>query len=133
MKSAFLDANVLFSTAYAKESALLRLWTLQGVRLCTSQYALDEAERNLRGEAIERLAGLARTLVITAEANLEIIPSEVSLREKDRPILAAAIAARAGFLVTGDARDFGANFGQTIARVRIMKPSDFLRFAQKKR
>lgn len=126
MKTAFLDANVIFSAAYAKESALLRIWKLSGVRLCTSQYALDEAARNLRGEAIERLAGLKITLQIVPEADSKIIPSGVSLREKDKPILAAAMAGRANFLVTGDARDFGAYFGKSLAGVLILRPSDFL-------
>lgn len=126
MKTVFLDANVLFSAAYAKESALLRIWKLSGVRLCTSQYALDEAARNLRGEAVERLAGLTKKLLIVPEADPKIIPSGIALREKDQPILAAAIAGRTGFLVTGDARDFGAYFGESIAGVLILRPSDFL-------
>jgi predicted nucleic acid-binding protein len=132
VKTAFLDANVIFSAAYAKESTLLRIWKLSGVRLCTSQYALDEVKRNLRGEAIERLAALTKKLLIVPETDIKIIPAGVSLREKDKPILAAAIAVRAGFLVTGDARDFGVYFGQSVGGVRIMRPCDFFAICAKR-
>jgi hypothetical protein len=44
--------------------------------------------------------------------------------EKDRPILASAIAGECAYLVTGDRKDFGHLFGQTIEGVCILPPSD---------
>ncbi|HUL34808.1 MAG TPA: hypothetical protein VL128_13055 [Candidatus Eisenbacteria bacterium] len=47
--------------------------------------------------------------------------------EKDRPILAAAIAARAMHLITGDGRHFGAYFGKRVSGVVVMTPAEYLR------
>jgi uncharacterized protein len=39
----FLDANVLFSAAYASGAGLQRLWKLSEIELVTSHYAVAEA------------------------------------------------------------------------------------------
>lgn len=124
---AFLDANVLFSAAFSENSGLVRLWHLQQVNLCTSAYAVEEARRNLRDEAAQdRLRRLLREPALVSEAAADVIPKEVVLREKDRPILAAAIAAQADYLVTGDQRDFGALFGKKVRGVRIVRPRELI-------
>lgn len=134
MKRAFLDANVLFSAAYTEQSSLLNLWKLTGIRLCTSKYAIDEAQRNLRSESSEaRLKLLAEALLVIPEADAQLIPASIQLRDKDKPILAAAIATRATFLVTGDRRDFGHFFGNTIAGVLVVRPSDLIAVMQEER
>ena len=46
------------------------------------------------------------------------------LPDKDLPILAAAIAARASALVTGDRRDFGHLYGTTIEGVEVLTPAE---------
>ena len=127
MKSAFLDANVLFSACYSTHSSLLRLWKLRGVRLCASAFALEETRRNLRDEsALTRLQDLHTNLTIIAEADVRLIPASVTLRPKDKPILSAAIAAKLDYLLTGDSQDFGTFFGKTIAGVMILRPRDFI-------
>jgi len=122
----FLDANVLFSAAYREDSSLHRLWQLPDVELITSAYAREEAERNLDATHRVRLAMLMIDVRIVADAPPRGLPAGVALRGKDRPILAAAIAARATHLVTGDRRDFGAYFGETIEGVLILPPRDYL-------
>ncbi len=47
MDLVFLDANILFSTAYPFDAGLKRLWKLPGARLITSAYAIEETYRNL--------------------------------------------------------------------------------------
>ncbi len=127
MKRAFLDANVLFSAAYTEQSSLLDLWKLTGIRLGTSKYAIEEAQRNLRSESGEaRLRLLAEALLVIPEADARLIPASIQLRDKDKPILAAAIAARAAFLVTGDRRDFGHFFANIISGVLVVRPSDLI-------
>ena len=127
MKTVFLDANILFSAAYSEQAALLRIWKLRSVILHTSAYALEEARRNLRDEqSLARLKRLIEGLSLVPEADTRFIPSSVILREKDKPILAAAIAARAQYLVTGDSRDFGTFFGKTVAGLMVLPPRDFL-------
>lgn len=128
MKSALLDANILFSAAYADHAPLLRLWRLRGARLCTSAYAIEEARRNLlRNESgLKRLKDLEKDLPLAPEADTRLIPPAVTLRGKDMPILAAAIAAKADYLMTGDRRDFGQFFGKKIAGVLVLRPNDFI-------
>lgn len=55
--------------------------------------------------------------------------STVVLPDKDRPILLAAIDARATHLLTGDFRHFGPYYGQTLEGVLILPPGEYLRTA----
>jgi uncharacterized protein len=67
MMRVFLDANILFSAAYRQDSGIVRLWRLTDVTLITSQYALEEATRNLaisRPESLDRLSRLTSQLVL---------------------------------------------------------------------
>lgn len=124
----FLDANVLFSAAYRPGAGLLRIWELPRVRRLTSTYALEEARRNLTDPAqLARLQDLVDALEVVKEVSDELLPPEVILPEKDRPILRAAIRAGATHLLTGDVRHFGPYFGRTLAGVRILPPGEYLR------
>jgi uncharacterized protein len=123
----FLDANVLFSAAYSRNSGLARFWKLPDVILCSSRYAVEEARINLDTAAQrERLRLLAAKLKLTDA--LEVGLSEISLPEKDRPIFLAALAARATHLITGDLRHFGPFFGKSVHGILILPPADYLKF-----
>jgi predicted nucleic acid-binding protein len=129
MDRLFLDANVLFSAAYRPAAGLLRLWKLPSVVLCSSRYALEEARANLSTESQRtRLAELSAALELF-ESEGGALPADVSLPDKDAPILLAAIAARATHLITGDLRHFGPLFSKKIAGVIILPPADYLRRA----
>lgn len=124
----FLDANILFSAAYRKDAGLTILWKLARVRLLTSYYAVQEAASNLDGEEQRsRLRRLLESLqIVGADAEMNAM-FEIVLPDKDRPILAAAVGAKADFLLTGDAKHFGVYFGRTICGVRVERPAEFLR------
>jgi predicted nucleic acid-binding protein len=123
----FLDANILVSAAWRSDSRVQRLWGLQDVALVSSTYAIGEAARHLeRPGQMERLDHLLADVEIIHEWSDVSIPNDVVLREKDRPILQAAIAARATYLVTGDRQDFGRYFGQNVAGVEIILPATYL-------
>ena len=126
MDRLFLDANVLFSATYREEAPLRRLWRLIRVELVTSGYALVEAERHLDAEQRGRLAELVQEVEIVPDVPSADFPPGVALRDKDVPILAAAIAARATHLITGDRRDFGALYGEGLGGVLILPPRDHL-------
>ncbi len=126
MDRLFLDANVLFSAAYREQAPLRRFWALAGVELLTSAYAVAEAERHLDAEQRERLEALLAGVRVVADAPAGALPKGVVLRAKDAPILAAAIAANATHLITGDRRDFGVHFGKRLAGVLILPPRDYL-------
>ena len=132
MDRLFLDANVLFSAAYRPDSGLLRLWEMSGVELATSEYAAEEARVNLEaGAQRQRLTRLLARVILVSSATSGSLPQTLALPEKDRPILLAAIEARATHLITGDKLHFGKYFGHVIGGVRILPPGDYLRGKQK--
>jgi uncharacterized protein len=125
----FLDANILFSAAYRPNAGLRQLWEVPNVALVTSAYAVEEARRNL--DWPEQRAALQDLLqsveVLTASPGDPPLAVPVEIPEKDRPILAMAIAAHATHLLTGDVRHFGRYYGQTVAGVHILLPAAYLR------
>jgi predicted nucleic acid-binding protein len=124
----FLDANVLFSAAYRDDAGVQRLWSLEEATLLTSDYAIEEAHRNLReDEQRERLRGLLQNVDRVPAVSLDPdARGGVELREKDWPILGGAVAADATHLITGDRRDFGPFFGTALFGVLILPPSLYL-------
>lgn len=150
MDRVFLDANVLFSLAYQKESHLRQLLKLRGVTFVTSAYAVEEARRNLSttqqlneleqmcasmelvgsspSESAHAGLGLSDPRVLTVEVDKgRFVMVDINLPESDRPILAAAIQARATHLLTGDVRHFGPYYDQTIEGVLILPPARYVR------
>ncbi len=123
----FLDANILFSAAHSPEGGawkLLRLSEAGHCELMTSQHAIFEAERNLALKSASGGAAFDRVLISvhrTPEAGPGLVAWAVSLGlpENDAPILAAAAAAKADMLVTGDRRHFGHLYGSVVGRVRV--------------
>jgi predicted nucleic acid-binding protein len=124
----FLDANVLFSAAYREGSGLAKLWKLGGVRLITSRYAAEEARRNLTEEAQHRrLADLLRVVEVISEVDPRVTIGDDRLPDKDRPILVAAVSARATHLLTGDITHFGRFFGGKLEGILVLPPGAYLR------
>ena len=127
MDRLFLDANILFSAAYRANAGLLVLWKLRNVKLCTSPCALAEGRINLSEEVQrERLTRLSAGLEFF-DAGLQELPHGISLPQKDRPIMLAAIEAQASHLLTGDVRHFGPYFGKRISGILIVSPGDYLK------
>jgi predicted nucleic acid-binding protein len=127
-----VDANVLFSAAYRQQAGLAILWKLRRTRLLTSLYAAQEAANNLDTEDQQlRLRDLLENMeIVSDEVGMDIasqrLLAQILLPDKDRPILAAAVAAKADFLLTGDIQHFGRYFGQAVGGVRILRPAEFL-------
>jgi predicted nucleic acid-binding protein len=116
----FLDANVLFSAAYRAHAGLHRLWQMEDVELVTSEYAAEEARRNLSGVTTrKRLRALLQSVQVFTPVPQAVSPLEIELPEKDQPILLASIQAGATHLLTGDKQHFGAYFGRRIHGVLI--------------
>lgn len=124
---------MLFSAAYREQSGLAILWKLRRIRLLTSLYAAQEAANNLGKEDQQlRLRELLEDVeTVPGEAGLSAIVqaslAEIVLPEKDRPILAAAVAAKADFMLTGDIRHFGMYFNQIVCGVHVLRPAEFLK------
>lgn len=128
MDRLFLDANVLFSAVYRSDTGLRRLWEL-GVVLTTSDYAVQEARRNLDTPAQQaRLDAILKEVTVIAEVLLPpSLVQAVELPDKDVPILAGTLAAGATHLVTGDARHFGRHFGPRLHGVLVVTPAQYVR------
>jgi uncharacterized protein len=124
----FLDANVLFSAAYIESSDLARLWQLDDAELLSSDYAVEEARRNLaldRAPAVARLKRLTAALTIVKLPQIPKLPSNLRIDSKDRPILLAAIYGKADYLLTGDGRHFGHLYGRRIEGVMVLRPAQY--------
>lgn len=123
MARIFLDANVIFSGANQASNLhrfILRL--MKDHELISSEYARQEALRNVLAKRPQWEEG-CQTII----SRITIVPGtdrvvETRIAEKDRPILASAIAERCDFLITGDKRYFGHLFDQTVGGVLIVTP-----------
>jgi uncharacterized protein len=127
VETVFLDANILFSAAWRPGSGLRRLWSLN-ISLVTSAYAVEEARHNLPlpAQRDELLRLLNRLTIVPAPPAGTPLPETDALPEKDRPILRAAIGARATHLLTGDVTHFGRYYGKRVHGVLILSPAEFL-------
>lgn len=124
MDRLFLDANILFSAAYRQHAGIARLWQFDDVKLMTSPYAAEEARINLTDkDQRERLETLLESVGIVT--GISGLPPGIKLPEKDRPILQAAIQARATHLLTGDKRHFGRYFGKRCGGVLVLPPAQY--------
>jgi uncharacterized protein len=117
----FLDANILFSGALPQSRMRAFLDFLGRECECvTNAYAVEEARRNLAAKfpaAVRHLDALVK--------KCELVPAvktDFKLALKDVPILGGALAARVKYLLTGDKKDFGKFFGETIDGVKIVSP-----------
>lgn len=119
----FLDANILFSGAQPHSRMRAFLLVLSRHAACvTNAYAVEEARRNLELKfpaTLPNLDALVRKCELVPVLTMDF---KVALNEKDRPILGGAIAGAATHLLTGDERDFGALFGQTVQGVKVVSP-----------
>jgi predicted nucleic acid-binding protein len=101
----FLDANVIFSAAYDPGCRIAALWEMSPVDLVTSRYVVGEVIRNVADKCPDQLpvlAGLLNRIRIVAESD-ERSGSIADIHAKDQAVIAAAIAGRCDFLLTGDA------------------------------
>ncbi|WP_457637715.1 PIN domain-containing protein [Oceanithermus sp.] len=127
----FLDANVLFSASLSG-SVWDAIWSVAdtgGYELVSSPFALVEARENLRrkrSEALGELSERLHSVRLVPEAEPEAWMAKL-LPEKDRPILAAAVAAGCRFLLTGDTRHFGELMEWDDLPVRVLTPARFIR------
>lgn len=128
MDRLFLDANVLFAAAYREGAGVTRLWAVPRAILLTSEYAIEEARRNLSGPAQrDRLEVLLGT--IERAPSVALAPERrvgIQLPQKDWPILGGAVGGGASHLITGDVTHVGPYFGERLLGVLVQSPADYL-------
>jgi predicted nucleic acid-binding protein len=126
----FVDANVLFTAAYSPKGKAAALLKSIPKLIVTSDYAAEEARRNILAKKPEVSGELEKIL-----ANIRVEPSAagsacpINLPEKDRPIFMSALKAKASHLLTGDLKDFGPHMNQPkkSAGIVIQTIADFLK------
>ncbi|MEW6441628.1 MAG: PIN domain-containing protein [bacterium] len=135
----FLDSNVIISGLFSDRGApaiLLDLLSLGLPVLCgaTGEFNIVEIERNLKKKMPEVLSKyheylpLLKLEIIPVPSAREIRDIEGHVADKDLPVLASAIKAKADFLVTGDKKDFGkAKAGRSGSySFKIVSPAELL-------
>ena len=123
----FLDANILFSAVKSDGAvhAFVAMLLDVGHECWVDGYVVDEARRNIMAKAPGRLSHLdalvsrvRMSAVAPAAARAEVH----GLPEKDRLVLAAAIALGCEALVTGDRTHFGKFYGRHVSGVMVHSP-----------
>jgi predicted nucleic acid-binding protein len=128
----FLDANVLFSAALGGPAFKL-IWELAGrgrISLVTSTQCRIEAESNLerkRPRAVEQLTRLLDDVEpAPTPTTKQVATARGLVPEKDAPVLAAALAAGAAVLVTGDIKHFGPLMERNDLPLKVRTPRALL-------
>lgn len=117
----FLDANVLFSASSAGSNiARLVDWLLAEGAAVTSDLAREEARRDLALKRADWLPAFERLMQRVEEAPSALFGLPVSLDQKDRPLLCAAIRAGCTHFATGNRRDLGHLFGRSVEQVQVV-------------
>jgi len=138
MLQVFLDANVYFagSASPTGGSALILQLILNGrIEVTASRLVLREAERNLRRKrppkdlkAFHQFLKHAKLRVIRTPPETAWKPYEGVIHPKDVPVLAAAVASKATYLITLDRRHFLTKaVTEKVPDLAILTPGDFLR------
>lgn len=128
----FLDANVLFTAAHnpnGKAALAIELGSEGHWQLVTSNYAAEEARRNLAKKVPDALPAFASLIQgIPVVRHHIALRTPIGLAEKDRPVFQAALAAKATHLLTGDLKHFGAlmNRPEATSGVPVQTVADFL-------
>ncbi|NKE70192.1 putative toxin-antitoxin system toxin component, PIN family [Candidatus Manganitrophus noduliformans] len=125
-----LIAGIISTTGAARE--LLRLSEAGIIETLLSRQVLTEADRNL-SEKLPALISDFHLLVRQIEPVVVEDPSRSVIAQaarvihhKDAPILAAAVNAKADYLVTWNTRHFHKSSVKGAVRFKIMTPGEFL-------
>ena len=128
----FLDANILFTAAHnpkGKAAFVIELGRIGHLQLFTSEYAREEACRNLSVKYPSCLSELENLMTgITITSVNPSAPCPHMLAAKDCSIFQAAATCGATHLLTGDINHFGTFMNRPEATFSIIVQSvaDFL-------
>ncbi len=135
----FLDTNVIFSGLYSSKgapAAILERFIEGRISVVISQQVLEEVVRTIKEKLPQGLPALRRLMtgvpleIQTDPSSEQIEKLTGKLQFADAAILAAAINARVGYLITGDSHFLG---NPDIARecgLKIISPAEFVRLSE---
>lgn len=133
----FLDSNVILSGLISDTGAPRIILDLLTVKLpfltgCTGRFNVMEIERVLEKKMPQALAVYRHYLpqldltIITMPRPHELKELTGKIADKDLPVLASAIRAKADFLVTGDKRHFQKITSLGDYALKIVTPAEFV-------
>ncbi len=125
----FIDANVLFTAAYSQNGKAAMLLKADRLIFITSDYAAQEAHRNIllkRPASIDSLTNILKNIELVPSIQSGVCP--ITLPLKDQPIFLSALMANATHLLTGDLKDFGPhmNMPEKTVGIVIQTVAEFL-------
>ncbi len=131
----FLDSSALIAGVASSKGAareVLRLAEIRLIEAIVSRQVVVEADRNITAKLPEWLDDF-RAYVETLAPVLIEDPSARDVKRYsllidpgDAPILAAASAAEADYLITWDRKHFMTKGPQALSRPKVMTPGEFL-------
>ena len=138
MTKVFLDANVYFAGFLSSQGAsalVLQLARRKKIQVIATKLVLHEADRSLRKKTNpQTLKSFHRFL---QETKIQIQPAvddkslqkyESLIHPKDVSVIAAAVEAKADYLITLDRRHFLTEKIQSeIKKIKMITPGDFIR------
>lgn len=135
MISAVVDTNVLASgtlTAFTPPGQIINLWRVGRFELILSLHIIDELKRTLSKtyfqnhltmQDIDAFIDLLQHEATVTPINVKI--QGVATHPEDNLILAAAVSAKADYLITGD-KPLLQKLGGSYNKVNLVSPADFL-------
>ncbi len=135
----FLDANVIFSGLYSSHGApgaILELFIKGRINVVISQQVLEEVIRTIKEKLPGALPALKRLLVnappeVTADPSSEAIQYWANeINPADAAILAAAIAAKPDYFISGDNHFLANPAILEKAGLNIVAPAQFLKLLE---
>lgn len=132
----FFDASCLIAAAGSPSGGsgfLLSLCTSGFLKAAVSQAVLWEAERNITGKLPASALATYHRLIVLTPMTVSSVPSRAELQryraivgEKDDHVVAAAVAAKAPFLLTLD-KKLEARINQASLPLHAISPDDFIK------
>ncbi len=131
----FLDSSALIAGIASSKGAareILRLAEIGLIEIIVSRQVVVEVDRNITAklpECLDDFRNYLQTLapVLTADpSQRDILRYSSLIQPHDAPILAAAVAAQADYLVTWDQKHFMTKGPRALDRPKVMNPGDFL-------
>jgi len=131
----FLDSSALIAGIASSKGAareILRLAEIGLIEIIVSRQVVVETDRNITAKLPECLNDFRNYLetlapMLVADPSQRAILRFSSLIQRhDAPILAAAVAAQADYLVSWDQKHFMTTGPRALARPKVMNPGEFL-------
>jgi predicted nucleic acid-binding protein len=131
----FLDSSALIAGIASSKGAareILRLAEIGLIEIIVSRQVVVEADRNITAklpECLDDFRNYLETLapvLVPDPSPKEILRFSALIEPHDAPILAAAVAAQADYLVSWDQKHFMTTGPRALARPKVMNPGEFL-------